>query len=101
MPCELTGGVQTPATQAQGRLWFACDRGVVGVDPRHLDAALALRPPVVDRVLIDGRAAAGTGPIELTNREAGYDGLADGEYPFRVRSHGTAATGSMARRRCW
>jgi signal transduction histidine kinase/ligand-binding sensor domain-containing protein len=40
-----------------GRLWFATDRGVLTIDPRHLPIDTLVPAVVIERAILDGRAA--------------------------------------------
>lgn len=57
---EFSGGLQPAGCKtADGRLWFASNKGVVGVDPKHVKLNVLAPPVVIEAVQVDGKAMAG------------------------------------------
>ena len=71
-----TSEASTPTAQPagwrtrDGRLWFATQKGVVVVDPRHLTHNDLVPPVVIEEVAADGEALGGAEPLEIpANRD--------------------------------
>jgi signal transduction histidine kinase/DNA-binding response OmpR family regulator/ligand-binding sensor domain-containing protein len=69
-PAAQPGGWRT----RDGRLWFTTHRGIVAVDPNHIQHNVLVPPVVIEEILANGKAitslqdiqlAAGTGKIEF------------------------------------
>jgi ligand-binding sensor domain-containing protein/two-component sensor histidine kinase len=57
---EFSGGLQPAGCKtADGRLWFASNKGVVIVDPRNVKLNALAPPVVIEAVRVDGHAVAG------------------------------------------
>ncbi len=53
---EFTGGLQSAGCKTpDGRLWFACSKGVVCVDPTRIEPNRAPPPVVIESLLVDGQ----------------------------------------------
>jgi signal transduction histidine kinase/CheY-like chemotaxis protein/ligand-binding sensor domain-containing protein len=53
-----------------GRLWFATQRGVVVVDPRHMMHNRLVPPVIIEEVAVDGETLSGTEPLPVpANRD--------------------------------
>ncbi|MBI2513272.1 MAG: ATP-binding protein [Opitutae bacterium] len=53
---EFTGGFQSVACRApDGRLWFACSKGLVSVDPARVESNPLPPPVVIDSLWVDGK----------------------------------------------
>ena len=48
-----------------GRLWFATQRGVVVVDPRHMMYNRLVPPVIIEEVAVDGETLSGTEPLVI------------------------------------
>lgn len=56
---EFTSGFQSVACKTpDGRLWFACGKGLVSVDPARIEANLLPPPVVIDSLWTDGQPEA-------------------------------------------
>ncbi|MGD0816751.1 MAG: triple tyrosine motif-containing protein [Verrucomicrobiota bacterium] len=57
---EFTGGLQPAGCKtADGRLWFASNKGVVVVDPRDVPMNILPPPVIIEALKVDGNAMAG------------------------------------------
>jgi signal transduction histidine kinase len=58
---EFSGGLQPAGCKtADGRLWFASNRGLVVVDPKDVKLNYLAPPVVIETVQVDGQAMAGS-----------------------------------------
>lgn len=96
---EFTGGLQAAGCRTpDGRLWFACTKGVVCVDPRRIESNRTPPPVVIETLLVDGQqvaSAAGTLadrlPPDHQRMEIRYSGLsyvAPNKVLFKYRLEG-------------
>jgi signal transduction histidine kinase len=57
---EFSGGLQPAGCKtADGRLWFASNKGIVMVDPKNVKLNALAPPVVIEAVQVDGQAMAG------------------------------------------
>jgi len=88
------GASQSPAARAaDGRLWFGTAKGVVVVDPGHMQGNPLPPPVAVERLLVDGRElrpeaglqlAPGTSRLELQFAAMSYVAPAAVRYRYRL-----------------
>lgn len=63
---EVNGGTQPSAWKGRdGRLWFATNRGVAGIDPSHIPTNPVPPPVVIERVYANGDVVGLGGIVEL------------------------------------
>lgn len=90
------GASQTPAGRTgDGRMWFGTAKGVVRVDPRHMQGNPQPPPVVVERMLVDGvevdparPARLGPGVERLELHYAGMSYVSPSAVQYRYRLEG-------------